>query len=267
MFIWKKLVNFIFLTIAIYEFMKYLSLALIVVTLISCTTTKSGKQNLSNPLIYKNKLQNLEISGVLNSTLPGAAQSAEFKIQLTNRDSGAVFIYGPFKMLLARLYATPDYFLFYNALSYEGFEGNPTASNLSRVMNLPLSYDDFGALIRGEVPSPPVTFIQDMSYTKDGKLLFESKNKIYSDFALIDAESGNLNQLQRKNEIGKMIFNVVYSSYKDFDGINLAQKIIFIFSDLNGSITVNAESIIVNQPFDKPFKFSLPGKLKINKLN
>jgi hypothetical protein len=247
--------------------MKYLSLALIVVTLISCTSTKPGKQNLSNPLIYKSKLHNIEMSGVINSTLPAAAQSAEFKIQMSDRDSGAVFIYGPFKMLLARLYSTPKYFLFYNAITYEAFEGNPTASNLSRVMNLPLSYDDFGAFIRGEVPAPPETFSQDLSYNKDGKVLFVSNSNNYSDFALVDTETGNLFQLQRKNESGKMIFNVVYSSYKDFDGINLAQKIIFNFPDLNGSITVNADNITINQPFDKPFSFNLPGKLKINKLN
>ena len=238
-----------------------------VLALVSCSSTKTAKQAPVNPLAYKTNLKYLEISGILNSTLPGAIQSVDFKIQIAERDSAAVYVYGPMKMLLARLYATPTYFLAMNSISYEAFEGNPTASNLSRVMNLPLSYNDLTCLVRGEVSSPPETFKQDLSYSKEGKLLFVSSNENYSDFALCSASDGILQQLQRKTTDGRMIFNVVYSSYKDYDGTKLAQKIVFNFADLNGTLTVNCDNIEVNQKQDKAFKFSLPGKLKINKLN
>ncbi len=241
--------------------MKDIIIIFSVILLFSCSSVKKNMNY--NPLSAKNNIKTLGMTGTISSTFPGFNQSLSFSLKIATKDSIRFEAYGPLSLIVGKLYSTPDYFKFYNVITNEAFEGTPSAKNLNLAMNMPLSFTDFVSFLRCEPAQPLETFSVDESYNSDNKLLFKSKHKDFVDYTLINAETNNIIQQQRKTLDGTVVLNVLYNDYQEYKGYFIAENITFNFPELNGSIIVRNSNVEINEKYEKPFNFNLPKSARI----
>lgn len=245
--------------------MKYLFILFAILIIVSCAGVKTTKD--INPLTIKKGMRHLNLKGNFSTTFPGLQQSLQFSLKLAEKDSLKFEVFGPMGMIVGRLFATPNRFLFYNVITSEAFTGTPSAKNLNLAMNLPLSYSDFVSFLRCEPAQAIETFVLDSSYSSDGKVLFMSVQKGFVDYVLVRQEDNHIVQQQRKLVDGKVLLNVFYDEYNAYDGFNIASSIKFNFPKLSGTVFVNNSNVKINEEYVKPFNFAIPSSVKIRKFD
>jgi hypothetical protein len=209
----------------------------------------------------KPSLKTLDIKGNIASSYQENENSALCRISISGVDSVSMSLIGPMGIALGRFFATPNYFLFFNAINNEAVEGSPNSENLQKAIMMPMSFIEFARLVRGETPGKPENFVPD---TSSGKL------KIYKNFEekgfveyVVLNDDRNIVQYQRKLRDGTLILNVFYSDYDSYDGIVLAKKINFEFPQVPGRIALNVDKYIVNDSANnKPYSFKVPDSIK-----
>ena len=245
--------------------MKFFIIIFSVILLFSCSSVKKNVNY--NPLTSKKDLRTLGLSGTISSTFPGFKQSVSFSLKIAGKDSVKFEAYGPLSIIVGKLFSTPDFFKFYNIITNEAFKGTPSAKNLNLAMNMPLSFADFVAFLRNEPAQNIETFSRDMSYNSETKVLFKSKQKDYVDYVLVNGETNDIIQQQRKTFDGTIILNVLYNNYEEYEGYSIAKNITFNFPELNGSIIVRNSVVKINEKYNKPFNFNLPASVKLYNFN
>lgn len=245
--------------------MKYIIITFCITLLYSCSSVKHGSDR--NPLIVNNKIKTIEYEGELISMFPDLNQKLQFKLLMAQRDSISLEIYGPLSIIVGRLFAYPDYFLFYNVLQFQAFEGKPDAKNFNSVINVPLSYKDFVSYLRGEPSQSYETFILDSSYTGDNRLLYKSLQSDFVDFVLIDTKKNVILQQQRKELSSKLIISVLYQDYKMINNQNLPSYITMNYPELDGSLILKCSKIEINKSNSKSFRFNIPLSVEKIRLN
>lgn len=245
--------------------MKYIIITFCITFLYSCSSFKS--YTVRDPLTFNHHISNVEYQGELISIFPDLNQKMQFKLLMARRDSISLEIYGPLSIVVGKLFAYPDYFLFYNVLQFQAFEGKPDAKNFNNVINVPLSYSDFVSYLRGEPSQSNATFIFDSSYSEENKLLYKSLQGDFVDFVLIDKKQNVIVQQQRKELSGKLVINVLYNDYKVIDNQKLPSHITLSYPELDGSLILKCSSIEINKSYSKSFKFNVPSSIEKIRLN
>lgn len=226
----------------------------------SCTAVKKAEEvPFSKVEFRKSELKNIILSGNISSVISGQSVSAYCKMILVGTDSASMTLYGPMGMLVARLYAKPDYFVFYNTITSEGFEGKPTKENLQKILNVPLNFIEFARLVRNEMTDNPENFLQLSNKLENDKIVYKNTaNKDYAEFCLFSADLKSLEQYQRKGKDGSMLLNFIYQNFETVLNYSLPRKFIFKFPLMDGSVVFEADNVEINQIIDKPFNISVP---------
>jgi hypothetical protein len=235
----------------------------------ACVTTKKVKEiaEIRSLPIYNNGLNNITIKGSFSYSFKGQSQSTDCKLLLAKTDSLSLTIYGPFGMTLARLFAKPDYFLFYNAYNNEAIEGAPSKENLQKIAYLPLNYSDFIQLIRYEIIGNPSDFEIQPNFKDDKSVLFQSnKNSDYVEYYLVSKEDALIKQYQRKLRNGTLILNVFYRDVEENDSFHFPESIEFNFPTLDMGLKIDCKDLDFNENYDKPFLVNLPSNIVIKRL-
>jgi hypothetical protein len=186
---------------------------------------------------------------------------------LAKSDSLSLTIFGPFGMTLAKLFAKPDYFLFYNAYNNEAIEGTPSPNNLYKVVYLPFNFYDFLSLTRYENICDAANYEIQTSYKDEKSILFQNKNNNdYIEFYLVSKEDASIKQYQRKHPNGSTILNVFYRNVEENDNFYFPEKIEFNFPSLDVGLIIECNSLKFNESYDKPFSINLPNNTNIKKI-
>jgi hypothetical protein len=245
---------------------KYLYIILFIPFLYACTTVPSSRQDNNTFIFARNDIKQISIKGTITSTLNNQVISADCSIKIAGIDSISITLFGPLGITAGKLYAREDYFVYYNVLTNEVFEGNPTSENLNRMIMIPLSYIDLIKSLRHEVVGESNDF-KHVSDAGSSVILFKNiASGNYADFALFDDSNKCITRYQRKSLDGKVIYNIVYSDFSDFSGHILPKKDVFTFSSSEGGINLEISKIEINKPFETGFILKIPSGIKRNKI-
>jgi hypothetical protein len=250
---------------------KYFLFALLSAVFASCATphqqtkkdTPTANVEMTELPMPKHRadIKTLEMSTSLTASVGGSVNSASANIAIGGLDSLSMVVRGPLGITVGKLYADPQYFLFYDAFGNQVLEGAPRAESIAKATQLQLSYDDILHLMRGEIPGEPKNFSFN-SYNPDSSLIvYAFKKDTTTDYAIISEADGLLKQYQRKSKSGQIIMNVFY---QDFAGevYPFAQKIVYSFPQQNNTLTFDVNSLKVNEPLLKAFRFNVPDGIK-----
>lgn len=91
----------------------------------------------------------------IDGTMIVSGATIAFDAILKERDSLKINLVGPFAVPVGALSATPEAFLFFNALEGEVVEGRPDRRTFGELMRLDMGYDEMASMLRGELPRIP----------------------------------------------------------------------------------------------------------------
>lgn len=244
------------------KLLMFLGLSCLIIFTEGCTSAgKSVAKQDTSISTLKTNLNVLSINGIIRSSIEGQNVSADCRMILAGTDSASMTLLGPLGMLVGKLYARPDYFVFYNTLTSEAFEGRPTADNLNKILKVPLDFVEFARLLRNEIPNDASKFSK--SEIEGGNLLLKMVvDTSYIEYCMMSPDMTKLLQYQRKSLDGSMIMNIVFQDFKEFDSFTLPTKFVMKFPVMNGNVTIEAEDISINSPIEKAFIFTAPKSFK-----
>ncbi|MCX7737054.1 MAG: DUF4292 domain-containing protein [Candidatus Kapabacteria bacterium] len=250
-------------------YFKYLFFAFSFLILTSCSSVKkiSEETTLSNNYQFKKEnVKQLVITGKINSTQKNAA-SASFKIEIFDKDTLAMSLFGPMGMLLMRLYSTEKEFLLYNAFAGEAMQGSPESNAFSEFLPIPVKFHDLISLMRNETPFNENDYSEyNLNQDTKEKIYKYDSNQDFVEFVVFDNSNKLLKQVQRKSREDKESVNVIFKDYIKIEEFYFPKKIIFDIKKENMQISFDCENYIMNKPFDKSLKFGLPSGVKVNKI-
>lgn len=237
--------------------------------LISCSSLKKTSYetiDIQNYQFKKEKVKQLVITGKVNSTQKNVG-SPSFKIEIFDKDTFALSLFGPMGMLLIKLYSTENEFIFYNAFTGEAIQGSPNSRSFDEFLPIPVKFLDLISLIRSETPSAENQYNEYSTNNETKEQLFKCDNdKEYVEYIVFDTNTKLLKQVQRKSIEGKETVNVFFRDYSKIDDFYFPKNIIFDIKKENIVMTFDCESYIVNKAFDRSLKFTLPSGVKVNKI-
>lgn len=250
--------------------MKFAIGFLMFLSFFACSTVREIKKDSTIPTFFPGRnsgLQNLSLKTSISVNANETSNAATAKLMLANLDSISVTMYGPFGLLIGKMYADTNNLVFYNSLTNQAIEGKPTEENMKAAIMLPLTYYDFLRLIRCETPGAPEDFSLE-NQINDGELLYKNdKNNAYVEYAVISKQDNQFTQYQRKLRDGTMVLHVFFTNYQRINNINYPMKHVYKFPGINVSLTLEVDDIEVNTGFEKPFSFRIPANIERIKLN
>ncbi len=244
--------------------------AMLALLSISCTSvnqTKIHDQSVHLPPVNPG-LENIKMSANVTSTFDSKVIPSKAKIKIAGTDSVSM-VFSFFGMTVGKIFATRDYFLFYNIFENTAMEGIPNSAGLREAIKIDLSYETMVKLLKCQPPGP------DSSYTiakgadiAEGQRLFVNKSDTnYVEYILYSYSEKAMLQYQRKSMNGKIILNVFYEDYVSIDGFALAEKIVLKFPPAGAEQKYIMNSIEVNTKFEKPFAFKTPSSVRKYRFN
>jgi len=237
---------------------------LFLITLIaSCSSSVEQKHQIRSAKLPFNELniQNISLKGDITSSYDGATFSAKLKAKLAWIDSLQMTVIGPFGLPLGNVFAKKDRFVFYNTMQNEVLSGNPEEIDLSYLINVSLTFEDFAHFLRNESPEKPDNYEVDESRKSNNEVLYKNfNNQDYVEYILFSLDNNTIKQYQRKlKDGGSLILNILFM---DHGSDNLARKIIIDSPENNASITLDLEKVEINELFTEPFSFPVPQNAK-----
>lgn len=249
-----------------FKFLVFIALTLLFSACSSVKKTTEAQTVSENFVFSKKDLSQLVINGKMVSS-QSSTGSADFKIELFEKDTLAMSIFGPMGMLMIRFFSTENEFILYNSLSNEAFQGSPKSNSLSEFLPIPVNYNDLISIIRNESPFTEESYKEyDINIEKKEKIYKYDSNPDFVEYLVFDIDYGSLKQVQRKLKDGKESLNVFFSNFVEVENYIFPKKIVFEFKKEKMLLTMNCESFIVNKTFEKSLKFGLPASVKINKI-
>ncbi|MFA6570989.1 MAG: DUF4292 domain-containing protein [Bacteroidota bacterium] len=243
-------------------------LFLIIVLLSACTATKKtiSDKTEANPLQWKSELKTLALSATINADYHGQSNSARIKMTIAGTDSITMTVIGPFGITLGKLYARPDYFVFYNMFNDEVIEGIASAKNLKEAAMIPLSFEQIVHLLRSESPQKPELYVKSIQ-TSEGTFKYENtSNNESNDYVFLNGNNQICRYLNNMKD-GKTSMELLYADYENYSGFYLAKSLSFSFPEINGKLTIDVSDFQVNKNINQQFSFKIPDKIKRIKLD
>lgn len=194
-----------------------------------------------------NALSTMEAEGVIAVETDQMAQSVSFFLTLKKPDTVFIRLEGPFGLGIGAALVTPNRFQFYNSLTNELISGDANTENLSRVLNMQLSFDDIVGLFAGARFMPDDDRDPDNIRT-DGETLFaeydgNGEKRVY----WIENESKNVRRIQFFRGGDKPALELRYSDYKEIGGLRIPYKIRMIRSSARQTAGISYREIALNK--------------------
>ncbi len=230
----------------------------IILIAVSCSTPKRSTAVRNNLKVMPERntdLMNITMTGTVTVDMNGQNQSGKFKMMIAGTDSVSLSIFGPFSIVVGKLYSTPLYFMFYNSFGNELIQGKPEERNLMAALNIPIAYNDLVHLTRSETPADPAMF-KFVEIREKGSLFRNDSPKDYIEYVLLSGKE--IVQYQRKTKDGKTVLDVLYDDYEQVGDFWLPARIYFIFKQQDGKLTLNIDGYKINEKYSEPFKFNVP---------
>lgn len=244
-----------------------ISLSIIVLFLInSCATTNINQDKIKiNNKIYfgRNNLNYLFLKGNISINAPAMKQDAQYKININSVDSLSLSLLGPFGIVGAKLYANPDYFLFYNVLQDEAYQGKPTSYNMYSLISVPVSYKDLLSIIRNDFYSSEKKYTISENNENYILYLYNSINDSTNNYYHYSKLNNAVELYTKINKDNDTLVSISYKEYKNTDNINFPRKILMNFHKANVLIKMSIDDIIINQESNKQMIFSISKSTKI----
>lgn len=221
--------------------------------------------------VRKSALSVLDITAAVNATINGTAAPPANCTMTICRDDSLAMTFRAFGISVGKLYARSDYFLFFDAFNNRALEGAPNAANIARAINVPLSYQDFARLLRGEPPGDIALFAPSAD---GGDMQSSSKSVLFQrktpgngiEYALFSIERQALVQYQRKAADGTIQINARYEDFIEADKIQVAKKVAITVPAQNSTVAFSASDITVNSSEKKRLSFSVPSSVPRSRL-
>ena len=251
--------------------MKKIIILLLLILVISGCSTVVKKQELEEQKSILDRyagLKNLELQGSIKTDFGGTSNSASFKIIMASADSISITIYGPFGIVGGKMWATPDYFCFYDIFNNELIEGSPKSENMQKVLSVPLSYYDIVYLLRCELPTDPSQFTEGRNEDESLNLTFNNnQNPMFNESTYLSKRNKKMTSYHRRyKNNNREIMSVTYDNFEQFAKYILSKSIKFKFPSALGSVEIELSDVKINPEIEKPFQFSIPNNIHRNKL-
>ena len=254
--------------------MRYFSFVLFSVLLflvISCaSTTKTGQSTEKRLMLSNNeKLTNLEFNAnFYTKSNTGNELNFNAVVNIANTDSLSMNVYGPFGILVGKLFADNNNFKFHNIFENTYYTGSPSADNIARATGIYLSIKDFIHFIRTELPYNPSEFSEknQSNLDENKKLFIRIDERNFADLALYDSNQF-LKEYQRKDENNTTVMRIIFDNYKNFEDIRIANKLNAEFPKNNVGLSYEINSLKINKDAAKPQNFKIPQTAKVVDLN
>jgi hypothetical protein len=257
--------------------MKASAILVFLLLFVSCATTEKKTTKNEPKIITTDAPTSLEVSSAdnyniamkakINFKFPSMSNSVNATIEFAGKDSIAIKLTALFGIPVGKLYANAHEFIMLNNLDNVAYTGEPTADNLMRIANLPLSYNDIVTILRTSVPHPSNEYhytntntATDSSVVYNFTLSTPAETAYTENISVTKNYSSNaysLSSLSRMQD-DKNIMNVLYSNYLQIAEHNFAQKIDIRFPTLNGNVSISLSDIRLLDTLTSPMRFTPP---------
>jgi hypothetical protein len=234
--------------------------SLILISACSSPKNQLSKTNNSTVAFLQPEIKTLSLKGSIDMESNGKGNSGEFKLQISGRDSLSLIIYGPFSIVVGKLFACSDKFLFYNVFNNEAAEGIPSRDYLEKTMNIPMSFESLVKAFRNEVPEDGDNY--KLSKTDSVLVSFEGKFKDYSSICSFTGKENLYRHYTRFDKDSKISVEISYEDYFGIKTFNFPKKMIFEFPGINSKIIIEIEEVKINETLTTPLSFKIPENVK-----
>lgn len=206
----------------------------------------------------------IQYKGKMTIIMAGLNFTAQFIARVAGEDSTSISLFGPMGVILGKIFASKDYFQYYETLHNWAVVGKSDRKNIRNASTIPLAFVDFVRLFKGKAyyPQDSLVLVENSS---NGKILFAKRDIDFIDFFLYAKDDFRLLQFQKKNSHDQIVLNILYPEYTEFNGYRLPNRYIMQVSEGKGSVTVEVQEVQFNVTFDQPFSFQIPKSAEVYK--
>ncbi|MFP4368934.1 MAG: DUF4292 domain-containing protein [Candidatus Kapaibacterium sp.] len=227
-----------------------------------CGSAKKTSESALPNLKLRDKIEFMEMDTELSINVPGLNNKASSRIYLAPGDSLASSVFGPFGIIIAKLFATTDEFLILNTLKSEAYKGRPDYSRIKQLTGMEIDFSLLSDILINKIPGEMKGFIL-VETLDDGSSLFKRVNEgINAEFIIIDREK-RFTQYQAKNSANELVVNIFYRNFKKAGDYELPYKIAINSPIENMEIVINIKQYTLDQKPEKPYSFEIPSNFKI----
>lgn len=232
-----------------------------------CASTKQEDNNKESGItIPENKLPYfLELKTTMNASYGGDSRVFTAKIILAGNDSASMNVYGPFGVVLGKLYSDSSNFTFLNILENTVYTGKPTLENFQRAMQIPVSFSDLIHILRSEVPGNKNDYKYVKNVEESGYSLFRRNGGNFIEFVTFGTAQKELKQIQRKDLGNEAIMNVAFDDYTTFNNLSLAKGATIDFAKAAFKLTLENDDVNAIDNGKPVLSFKIPSSAKIVK--
>ncbi|MFP4528742.1 MAG: DUF4292 domain-containing protein [Candidatus Kapaibacterium sp.] len=236
-------------------------LILMMIVLAGCKTAETEKKISKSAALPgpKYDLEYLELDATIHSTMEGESNTIRASIHAAGRDSLRMVVYGPLGVIIGRLYADPEEFIFYSPFENRVYKGSPTAENFRKILNIDFGFADFVSILRNELPGDPTAYepVEQEGFG-EGILFRSGADEEYIQYAVISLNEQELVRYQRKDRRNELDMNVFFNKFDQIEGFRLARKIHMDFAKAASAFTLESPAITVNKAPKSVFRFAIP---------
>ncbi|MGQ9819255.1 MAG: DUF4292 domain-containing protein [Candidatus Kapaibacteriales bacterium] len=205
----------------------------------------------------------LQFRGKISILMSGMNLTGQFSASLVGEDSATLSFYGPMGVILGKVFANKNYFAFYDVMNNWAVVGKPTRENIFASSRVPLSFEEFVRLFRGEitVDYDSLRLLQEQSNRE--KTLYYKTSDQFVDFFLLNNNNNKILQYQKKTRNGQIIINLNITEYTEFEGNLYPKRYVMQISERRGNVVMEIDDIQSSENFSKPFSFVIPKGVEI----
>lgn len=190
----------------------------------------------------------------------GVPATVWFDALIRARDSMKITLIGPFGIPLGAMSATRRAFEFYKADEDIVVFGAPDRPTFSKLLMIPLDYDELIALLRGEIPRVPMS--GEYTARPDGELLvFTVERDDRVEQIAVDPAVGAVRTYRRSLMLGDSAIvelEITYSAFEPFAGRQLARRALVDVAAGAQRINVTVDDVAAELPEDAVFGLEVP---------
>jgi hypothetical protein len=253
------------------------TILLLLILVTSCSTTQQQTDSFSkekekieqqqaislhNLKLNNTDNENLLLNAKIKIDFPQLSNMVSAKIEIAKTDSILINITGPFNINVGKLFANQDRYIINSNLESITYTGKPTAENLKKIINIPLSFNDLVRFLRASL-SESYDSYSFKTEVESEQLFVSLISDIGAEFLLVSKEQNTISQIQRKNENNETVMNIVYSNYSPLNDYNFPKKIVITFPMLNGKVEIEYQEVKILQKVTSPMSFDKPKSFRL----
>jgi outer membrane lipoprotein-sorting protein len=202
-------------------------------------------------------VRSLRGSGTISVETPEVAQSGSFELKLHKPDSVLVNVEGPFGINIGSVLLTRDSFLFYNSLQNQVVSGAVTASNLSRIFKMELTFDELLTLFTGGSFFPEDNGDPESISEEENQYVLVYRADYGRRRYFVDPVSMLIARIQHLDSNGKMFLEERFERIRAVGQVSLPRYIRLTQHTARRTVSVSFSTLDVN-PGRTPLVLDIP---------